>query len=226
MSLRTLTFAAIILVNTTSVRADDHASHDDNVAWGFAAKVRRSWATPYVQKLFMGDTPGTATLDGAGFDFSRRSGDSEVVFGFGYDRLDAEQGYYLEKGGNPMAQGDVDFVTFQRPRWYTLELAFVNHVRLHKFLELRFGGGAGLGLVRGSVRKTDAVCTSAELQRDCMIDPMAVEVNKPADIPPVLPVVTVLVGLQLRPFNFLHVHIDAGLHTVPYVTAGVSLYLW
>jgi len=80
--------------------------------------------------------------------------------------------------------------------------------------------------VRGSVRKTDAVCTSANLERDCMIDPMAIEVNKKADVPPVLPVVNALLGLQFRPTNFLHIHIDAGLHTVPYVSVGVSLYLW
>jgi hypothetical protein len=102
----------------------------------------------------------------------------------------------------------------------------VNHARIHKFLEFRFGGGIGLGVVRGSVRKTDAVCTSANLERDCMTDPMAIDVNKQADVPPVLPVVNVLIGLQLRPTNFLHIHVDAGLHTVPFVSVGVSLYLW
>lgn len=205
--------------------ADDDVD-EDRIDWGFGAKVRRGWATPYIQELFMGDTPGTATMDGAGFDFSRRRGGSEVVFGFGYDKLSAQDGYYLEKGGMPTAQGDVDFVTFRKPHWYTLEVTVVNHARIHKFLEFRFGGGIGLGLVRGAVRKTDAVCTSSNLQRDCMTDPMAVEVNKKADIPPVLPVVNALIGLQVRPTNFLHIHIDAGLHTIPFVSLGVSLYLW
>jgi hypothetical protein len=32
--------------------------------------------------------------------------------------------------------------------------------------------------------------------------------------------------LELRPTRFLHIYLDAGIHTVPFVTAGVSLYLW
>lgn len=223
---RTHTFVVLgLMTSAVVVRADD-GDEDDRTDWGFGAKVRRAWVTPYVQKFFVDDTPGTATMDGAGFDFSRRRGGSEVVFGFGYDRLFARDGYYLQEGGTPTTPGHVDYVTFRKPHWYTLEVTVVNHLRIHKFLEFRFGGGIGLGLVRGAVRKTDAVCTSGNLERDCMIDPMAAEVNQKSDIPPVLPVVNAVIGLQLRPFDFLHLHIDAGLHTVPTVSAGVSLYLW
>jgi hypothetical protein len=216
----------IVIALVASARAAYADGVEERVDWGFAAKARRAWVTPYVQKLFMGDVPGTATMDGVGFDFSRRKGPQEVVFGFGYDRLDAMDGYYLEKGGDPTMQGDVDYVTFRKPHWYTVEVSAISHAQLHKFLELRFGGGIGLGVVRGAVRKTDAICTSANLEQSCMIDPMAVEVNHKADIPPVLPVVNAIVGLQLRPTRWLHIHVDAGLHTVPFVTAGVSLYLW
>jgi hypothetical protein len=38
--------------------------------------------------------------------------------------------------------------------------------------------------------------------------------------------VNALVGLQLRPFEFLSVNVDAGLHTMPYVGASATLYLW
>jgi len=223
--LRAVVPLALIVGVAVPARADDEAPKE-KPAWGFGAKVRRSYVTPYVQELFMGDTPGTATMDGAGFDFSRRTGGSEVVFGFGYDKLIAQEGYYLEKGGDPLVAGKVDYVTFRKPHWYTVEVGVVNHVRIHKVLEFRYGAGIGLGVVRGAVRKTDALCTGSNLEQDCMIDPNGVEVNKKADIPPVLPVVNVLVGLQLRPVEFLHIHIDAGLHTVPFVTVGVSLYLW
>lgn len=215
---------SFVVLHAAAAHAGDGV--EERVDWGFGAKIRRAWVTPYVQKLFLGDTPGTATMDGAGFDFSRRKGSSEVVFGFGYDRLDAQEGYYLQEGGMPTMQGDVDYVTFDKPHWWTLEVMAVNHVSLHKMLEFRFGGGIGIGWVRGDVRKTDAVCTSGKLQQDCMIDPMAIEVNKRADIPPVLPVVNALIGLQLRPTRFLHIHVDAGIHTVPYASVGVSLYLW
>lgn len=222
--LLTCSLVAHVAVAHADGKAEERA--EERVDWGFGAKARQAVVPPYVQKLFLGDTPGTATIEGAGFDFSRRKGSAEVVFGFGYDELHAQEGYYLDRGGTATTQGDVDFVTFDRPRWWTVEVMAVNHVRLHKMLELRFGGGIGIGWVRGDVRKTDAVCTSARLQQDCMIDPMAVDVNKRADIPPVLPVINALLGLQLRPTKWLHIHVDAGIHTVPYATAGVSLYLW
>ena len=214
-----------LCAGTFTARADDGESKD-KPAWGMGAKARRAWVTPAVQKLFFGDTPGTATMDGVGLDFTRRNGGSEVVFGFGYDRLDAVEGYYLEKGGDPLIPGKVDYTTFQNPHWYTVEIGVVNHVQIHKFLEFRYGAGIGLGLVRGKVLRTSALCTGSNLQQDCVLDPAGVHQNTPTDIPPVLPVVNVLVGLQLRPFQFLHIHLDAGLRTVPYVTLGATLYLW
>jgi len=225
MLLRSGCAVAMLLVAAVA-RADPPADPKDKTSWGMAAKVRRSYATPGVQRLLMGDTPGTATMDGAGIDFARRNGSTELVFGFGYDRLDAKEGYYLEKGGDPLVAGKVDYVTFDHPRWYTVEVTVVGHAKIHKFLEFRYGAGIGVGLIRGTVRKTDALCTGPSLQQECMPDPMGVEIDKPANIPPVLPVLNALVGLQLRPFNWLHIHLDAGIHTAPYVGLGVSLYLW
>ena len=222
-AVRTLIMVALVM---RAALAHADGGVEEKIDWGFGAKIRRAWVTPNVQKLFLGDTPGTATMAGAGFDFSRRKGSSEVIFGFGYDRLYAQEGYYVESGGMATTQGDVDYITFRKAHWYTVELMVVNHVSLHKVLEFRFGGGIGVGVVRGAVRKTDAVCTGLSVEQDCMVDPMAVEVNKDANVPPVLPVVNALVGLQLRLTNFLHIHLDAGLHTVPYASAGISLYLW
>jgi hypothetical protein len=216
-----------ILLATTAAAADELPSQDPKPDWGFGFKVRRAWVPTSIQKVLLDDTPGGATMDGAGFDFSRRKDNTEVVFGFGYDRFVGTEGYYLEKDGNAVAgPGDVDYVTFHNPHWYTLEVGVVNHASLHKFLELRYGAGIGIGLVRGEIRKTDSICVSENIQQDCTPNPLGAEVDKPADIPPVLPVVNVLLGLQFKPFKFLHIHVDGGLHTVPYVTAGVSLYLW
>jgi len=226
MLYRVVFSVAILVVSGAPARADDKPEPKEKTAWGMGAKVRRSYVPPSVQHLFMDGTPGTATMDGAGIDFTRRNGPTEVVFGFGYDRLAAREGYYLEKGGDPLVAGKTDYVTFSHPHWYTVEVTAVSHARIHKFLEFRFGAGIGIGLVRGTIRQTDAVCTGTSLQQDCMPDPMGLEVNKPADIPPVLPVVNLLVGLQFRPFEFLHIHVDAGLHTVPYVGVGANLYLW
>jgi hypothetical protein len=212
--LRSIVLVALVFGGTVTAHADDEGSKEKPL-WGMGVKVRRAWVTPYIQKLFMGDVPGTAKMDGAGFDFTRRKGDSEVVFSFGYDRLDAIDGYYLEKGGDPLVPGKVDYTTFHNPHWYTVEFGVVNHLQIHKFLEFRYGAGIGLGLVRGKILRTSAICTSSNIQSDCVLDPLGSHQNTPADVPPVLPVVDVLLGIQFRPFQFLHIHLDAGLHTVP-----------
>ena len=222
-------FAPIaLLVLTASVaHADTPAPSDDELTqWGLGVKVRRSFAPVGLQKLFVDDTPGKTHDDGAGFDFARRVRQLELVIGFGYDHLDGLDGYYLEKGGDPLMPGKVNFVHFDQLRWYTAEFTVVDHVRLHKFLEFRYGAGLGIGLVQGQVRETSALCVGPDLQQDCVNDPAGMKQNQPANIPPVLPVINVLVGLQLEPFRWLHIHVDAGLHTAPYVGAGVTLYLW
>ena len=224
---RFVVLVALLLVASADARAEDTVSESElKTMWGMGAKVRRSYATKEVQELFLDGTPGNATMDGAGIDFARRRGDAEVVFGFGYDQLDARRGYYLGKGNDPLTPGDVDLVTFHNPRWYTVEISVINHAEIHKFLEFRYGAGIGIGLVQGEVRKTDALCVGSSLQTDCAPNPLGAEINKKANIPPVLPVINVLVGLQFKPFQFLHIHLDAGLHTVPYVSLGATLYLW
>ncbi|HTJ44401.1 MAG TPA: hypothetical protein VL463_19995 [Kofleriaceae bacterium] len=217
---------ALVLFTATSARADEKSSSDDQTEWGLGVKVRRSFAPKPVQKLFVDDTPGYAYDDGAGFDFAKRNKDLEVVFGFGYDRLDGVDGYYLEKGGDPLEPGKVTYVHFDHLRWYTAEFTVIDHLKLHKFLEFRYGAGLGIGLVQGQVLETDALCVGSDLQSDCIMDPAGAKQNQPADIPPVLPVINVLVGFQLEPTRWLHIHLDGGIHTAPYVSLGATLYLW
>jgi hypothetical protein len=226
--------ACAVLVGTGSLgglafaepAASEAAAPPERVEWGFGAQVRRSHMSLRVQKFFVGDSPGPATQDGVGVVFTRRVERVEIVFGLGYDRLDGRDGYYLDLGGDPTAPGKVDHVDFRKLSWFTAEITAVGRVRLHQILALRYGAGLGIGLVRGEIRKTDALCTGADLERDCVLDPAGMQVDEPADVPPVLPVVNVLLGVELRPVRRVAVHLDVGLHTVPYVGAGMTLYLW
>lgn len=200
---------------------------DDMTEWGFGARVRHQRISKRLQKIFLADTPGPITQEGAGVELTRRRQDQlELVLGFGYDNLNGNDGYYLEAGGDPTTSGDVDFVEFRDLHWFTVEGTIIGNAELHKLLTLRYGVGLGVGLVRGEVRKSDAVCSSDDLQNDCEVDPEGEESDEPADVPPVLPVVNALVGLQLRPVDFLGINVDAGLHSVPYISGGVTLYLW
>jgi hypothetical protein len=216
----------LVAVLSTPAAADKvtKSSSDEESSWGFSAKVRVWRLSKRVQKLFVEDSPGPATDRGAGFDFVRRRGSLELNIGFGYDRLTLKDGYYVEKGGNPTKPGDVDYTVFDKFAWVTAEVSVVNHVRLNSNLALRMGGGIGAGWLLGEIRKTDALCTSDRVPEDCMLDPAGMEVDKPADIPPILPVVNVFVGVQVRPFRFLAFNLDAGLHSTPYVGASATIY--
>jgi hypothetical protein len=214
------------LATTASADGSKTESTKQDIDWGFGAKVRRSHASKRFQKLFVGDTPGPATQDGVGVEFTRRIERVEIVLGLGFDRLDGRDGYYLEKGEDPLEPGTVDYLDFDRLSWFTIEVTAVGHLQLHKILGLRYGAGLGVGIVRGEARKTDALCTSDNLQQDCVLDPLGTDVDKHVDLWPVLPVVNLLAGVEFRPMRALAIYVDAGLHTVPYVSAGATLYLW
>lgn len=227
-SLASILVGSITLVATVSdVRADSTTViAQPQPEWGFGAAVRRSHVSGGVQRLFVGDTPGSATQDGASLVFTRRTEQVEIVLGIGYDPLNGRDGYYLEKNEDPLLPGSVDYVEFDDLSWFTVELTAIGHLQIHKILSVRYGAGLGLGLVRGEMRKTDALCTSDDLQNDCARDPMGTDVDRPVDLLPVLPVVNVLAGVELRPVRPVSLHVDVGLHTVPYVGAGATFYLW
>jgi hypothetical protein len=201
-------------------------SLEEEVDWGFGAKVRRSHVSAGVQRLFVGDTPGSATQDGIGVEFVKRTKQVDLVIGVGFDRLDGRDGYYSEKDEDPTQPGNVDQYVFQELMWLTVEFTAVGHLPIHKILSIRYGAGLGIGIPRGEVRKTDAICTSDDLQRDCAEDPMAVDVNERVDLWPVLPVVNLLAGVELRPVKPIAIYADVGLHSAPHVAAGVTLFLW
>jgi hypothetical protein len=55
-----------------------------------------------------------------------------------------------------------------------------------------------------------------------MVDPSAAQVNDPADVPPVFPVINVLGGAQLRPMPQLLINVEIGIRTAPYMGIGTQ----
>lgn len=220
--------AVVCLIAAPSMAwADDKSAPDsDRVEWGVGAGVRRSHVSVGLQKLFVDDSPGPATQDGGGITFVRRSKSLEIDIGFGYDPIHGTEGYYLDKGGDPMGIDDVDFVEFDKElSWFMADVTFVGHAQLHKILGLRFGAGLGLGLVRGHAYRTSALCTSDRLQQDCDLNPDGARQREAVNVP-VLPVLNVLAGIELRPIRQIAISADVGLHTAPYVGVSLTLYLW
>ena len=223
-----LTSCAALVGATTTARADEKVtvSESELVEWGIGAHVRQLHASRWVLERFWEDVPGGAKENGVAIDFTRRSPKLEFVFSLGYDELDARDGNYLELGEEPTEPGTVANLDFRKLGQFTIEGTIIGRAKLHKVLAIRYGAGLGVGIVTGEVIQTDQLCTSDQIQEDCTADPDGEKQNEPAEVPPVLPVVNILVGMELRLVKPIALYVDAGIHTVPYVSGGVTLYLW
>jgi hypothetical protein len=223
-----LTSCAALAGATTTARADEKVtvSESELVEWGIGAHVRQLHASRWVLERFWEDVPGGAKENGIAIDFTRRSPQLEFVFSLGYDELDARDGNYLELGEEATEPGTVANLDFRKLGQITIEGTIIGRAKLHKVLAIRYGAGLGVGIVTGEVIQTDQLCTSDQIQEDCTADPDGEKQNEPAEVPPVLPVVNILVGMELRLVKPIALYVDAGIHTVPYVSGGVTLYLW
>ncbi len=218
-----LTFATLIVASSAVLESTAHA---DKADFGMGVQGRQLQLTRGVMEVFSEAAPPGTRTNGYSVEFSRRGKDIEFVLGFGYDDLQASNGYYLETAGDPSVPGQVDYTDFTGFHWYTVDATFVGYLELHKLLTFRYGAGLGIGYLRGQITRTDSICTSGNIRRDCEPDPNGVQQDEAIDFPPVLPVFHTHVGLQFRPLKSMAINIDAGLRTAPYFGASAMFYLW
>ena len=159
-------------------------------------------------------------------------------------------GVWINKGdsdniGNAGNQAAVDYILTNSAgsslNWFSIEANFVNHVPLGtKFLAFRYGAGVGVGIIGGKLLRYHGFCasgtTTANLDPGCipaqvepggqlMLDNSAPNCGggQPCakdGIPPVLPVVNIILGLQIRPLDKLVINIETGIRTLPFI--GIS----
>ena len=194
--------------------------------WGIGLRLRYVAIPQFLLEQFWEEVASGSGNPGIGIDAVRRRGDFEFSFGFEYESLAGDSGgFWLEKGDDGVTPGQrPDEVRFDGFGWITLDAAFVFHKPLHEKFSLRYGGGFGLGIILGDVLQTDAVCTGRNINDPgvCMVDPSAAQVNDPADVPPVFPVINVLGGAQFRPMPQLLINVEIGLRTAPYMGIGTQ----
>jgi hypothetical protein len=195
------------------------------VQWGVGLRLRYVMIPKFLLEQFWEEVATGPANPGFGLDVIRKRGDFEFSFGFEYESLSGDEGFWLEKGDDGVSNGQTpDLVEFDGFSWITLDASFVFHKPLHELFALRYGGGFGLGILLGEVLQTDAVCTSRNINDPgvCMRDPAAQQINDPADIPPVFPVINLLFGGQLRPVEKLAINFEVGLRTAFYTGFGAS----
>jgi hypothetical protein len=102
-------------------------------------------------------------------------------------------------------------------------VSFLNHTPLSKYIALRYGGGAGIAILKGDVKRTDYRCT-AEDEQTCSTSPAAENIDNPYDLPPVFPVINAIIGMQIRPIPNVVINIEGGIRTMLFFGGTVGYY--
>jgi hypothetical protein len=190
--------------------------------------------------LFVERSAGGSSDTGFGFDLVRRRGNLELQLGFEHETISVAPGVWINKGDN-VANGDtIDYILPTTDfGWYTVEFTFLNHAEINKYLAVRYGGGAGLGILTGSVKRWDTMCAAGG--SNTQVDPQCIprqvrpdgqgttimdnggapELSPVAyNLPPVFPVVNAIIGLQIRPTHNVVINVEGGIRTLPFI--GIS----
>jgi len=230
-------FAQAALDDTTTPAAGDPASAQpgeasDKVEYGVGVRLRNVRIPQGELELFVEHAPGGTSDVGFGIDLSRRRGNIELQLGFEFEHITPKQGVWIKKGDNVAAGDQADFIlspdsSGENLGWFTLEFTFLNHAELASNLFLRYGGGAGLGIITGELRRIDVICNGAtndNPEPGCVptgfggTAPDAPQVKY--DLPPVFPVVNAIIGLQYRPTPKATINVETGIRTLLFF--GVS----
>jgi len=152
------------------------------------------------------------------------------------------------ESGKDVANGDAADVILDRSiqqkplGWVTFEFTFLNHAPINKYLSVRYGGGAGLGIVKASCSTTTSSATArrtrtsspaasrrsrrstAERRSTRVHAARRTQTPRAYDLPPVFPVVNAIIGLQVKPMDKMTINIEGGIRTFLFFGTSVSYF--
>lgn len=187
------------------------------VEWGLGVRIRNVRIPQGMVELFVDRASGSGSDLGLGVELVRRKSDFELQLSFEYESLSIDKGIWIEKG-KPIPANEADFVEFDGFGWFTLEATALLHTPLTKILALRYGAGLGLGVLLGEVTHVDRGCTSSNPE-SCTVETNGGQ-KLAYDLPPVMPVINAVFGVQLRPIEKMTINVEGGIRTLPFF--GVS----
>lgn len=180
--------------------------------FGVGIRLRNVRLPQGIFELFVDRAAGGSSQLGIGVDLVRRRENFELQIGFEYEKIGAPAGIWVEKDVPVGPGNEVDFVEFNNFGWVSIEANFISHHNFTEQIALRYGGGAGIGILFGDVTHVDRTCTSSDIA-SCNVDTNGGVKVKYDLKSPVYPVITGLIGLQYRPTKKATVNFEAGIRT-------------
>ena len=221
---------------------------DDTVHYGIDIRLRSVHVPTQLLNLFLEKAADGASNFGYGIDLIRLRGELELAIGIEHEQVTVGEGVWINKG-DTVPGDDPDYVVVGKDAqdgglgWTTIDFTFINHKTINKYVQFRYGAGAGIGIINGALDHYNVRCaggaTNANPTPACTpmnlggqaqyTDPNGNIIStatqyKYTSIPPVFPVIDALVGFQFHPFDKVVVDLEAGLHTLPYFGANVGYF--
>jgi hypothetical protein len=205
----------------------------NKVEYGADLRIRQVFVPGWLLGLFVERHTGGFSNTGIGVDLVRRRGNVELQLGFEFEHTQPNEGVWINSGDNVAAGDEADYMLSadqagKQLGWFTIEFTFLNHAPINDKVAIRYGGGAGLGIVTGGLQKYDVPCSGATNENpDPGCKPSALGGQAGAargpndyDLPPVFPVVNAIIGVQIRPVPKAVINIETGIRTLPFL--GIS----
>lgn len=195
--------------------------------YGLGVRLRTVYVPKFALELFVEEASGSVFRPGFGLEFSRRKGNFELVLGVEYENLSPRDGFWLGNDSDPNVPEEApDFYEFDNFSWVAADLAFLWGAPINDKLSFRYGFGLGIGVVLGEVLQTDSTCAPGtdDIQVDCMANRSGEQVDDPADLPPVLPVVDLLAGLQWKPAEKVTINFETGFRSAAFLGLSTNFY--
>ncbi len=196
------------------------AAQEHPVRYGFGLRFRGLFVPQSAFERFAEVVPSGMSQPELGFELIRRRGNFETAYGIAWAALSVDDGIWLDDlDHNP------SLVEFDGFSWIALDVSAVWKHPFSPTWGLRYGMGIGLGIIRGDILETDYLCPSNSFAlQDCMQAPDAADVRRPIDLPPVVPLMTALVGIQYTPSQYVAFNLEGGLQTTFFVGMSAAVF--
>ncbi|CAN5852597.1 hypothetical protein BH11MYX2_BH11MYX2_01300 [soil metagenome] len=214
----------------------------DPVKYGVALRIRNVRVPRSILELFLDRSAGGSSNLGLGVELTRRRGTVELQLGFEYEHLQVGEGVWIDSGDDVAAGSEADYVLSPSHNqggdqlgWFTMEFTFLNHAPINKYIAVRYGGGAGLGIITGNLQHYDvhgcsAGATNSNPEPGCVPTAnggTAGNFSGPVkyNLPPVFPVINAIIGVQITPgVEGLVINLETGIRTAPFFGTSIGYF--